>query len=153
MYFQRAEGAPEPLSVTLKRRVRFSETDSMGIVWYGRYPAYFEEGAEELGRVSGLSYENFQGAALRAPIAELHIDYLRPLGLDEEFTITASMHWHEGSRLNTEYRLTKQDGTLAASGYTVQLLTDAETGKVRIVSPELLEECRRRWKEGRLCKK
>jgi acyl-CoA thioester hydrolase len=68
--------------------------------------------------------------------------------LGEEFTITASLIWSEGARLNTEYKLIKHDNTTATTGYTVQMLTDGTTNEVCIASPELLERCRRRWKAG-----
>ncbi len=93
----------------------------MGIVWHGRYSIYFEEASAEIGRRCGLSYKDFYEAELRAPIGEFHIDYYKPLYLDEEFTIRGALYWHGGSRLNTEYQLLKQDGSIAASGYTVQL--------------------------------
>jgi acyl-CoA thioester hydrolase len=147
-YFKRREGTPEPIVVEVKRRVHFSEVDGMGIVWYGRYTAYIEEGAEEIGRHCGLSYQDFFKAKLRAPIVTFHIDFYKPLHLGEEFTIRAVLVWDEGSRLNTEYYLLQQDGSVTASGYTVQLLTDADSGEVVIVSPPLLEESRRRWKSG-----
>jgi len=44
------------------------------------------------------------------------VDYVRPLVLDEEFTISASLIWNEGARLNTEYELTKADGPLRRAG-------------------------------------
>jgi acyl-CoA thioester hydrolase len=147
-YFERVPGAPEPLVVNVARRVRFNEADPMGVVWHGRYPLFFEEAAEELGRRCGLSYRDFFEAGLRAPVVELHVDYFRPLFLDEEFTIKASLIWHEGSRLNTEFQLIKRDGTVASSAYMVQLFSDHLTGEARLVSPELLERCRRRWKAG-----
>src|SRR5665811_387893 len=102
-YFCREVNAPPPIGVAVKRRVGFNEVDPMGIVWYGRYAVYFEEGAAELGRRCGLSYADFFGAGLRAPIAQYHVDYLRPLVLDEEFAIQCSLIWNEGARLNTEY--------------------------------------------------
>jgi acyl-CoA thioester hydrolase len=148
VYFERVPGAPEPLVVEIKRRVRFNEADPMAIVWHGRYPLFFEESAEELGRRIGLSYKEYYEAGLRAPVIELHIDYFLPLFLDEEFTIRASLIWHEGSRLNTEYHLVKADGSIATSGYMVQLFTDHRTGEPYMVSPELLEKCRARWKAG-----
>jgi acyl-CoA thioester hydrolase len=147
-YFERVPGAPEPIVVEIRRRVRFNEADPMAIVWHGRYPLYFEEASEELGRRCGLSYPEFFEADLRAPFVEYHMDYFKPLFLDEEFTIRASLIWNEGSRLNTEFHLIKQDGSVATSGYTVQLFTDHRTGEPYMVSPKLLEECRRRWKAG-----
>ena len=147
-YFERAAGAPEPVVYEVKRRARFSEVDAMAIVWHGRYATFFEEASAELGRRVGLSYQDFYDAGLRAPILEFHIDYFQPLVLDEEFTVKASLIWHEGARVNTEYHLVKRDGSLAAGGYTVQLLVDAGTGEPYYVSPELLVRCRERWRAG-----
>jgi len=147
-YFPRIAGAPAPIVVEVPRRVRFNEADPMAIVWHGRYPLFFEEAAEELGRSCGLSYAAYFEAGLRAPIVELHIDYFQPLFLDEEFVIRASLIWNDGARLNTEFHVLKKDGSVATSGYMVQLFTDHRTGEPFIVSPDLLERCRRRWKAG-----
>ena len=147
-YFERIPGAPEPVVVELKHRVRFNEADPMAILWHGRYPLLFEAASEELGRRCGMSYPDFFQAGLRAPIVELHIDYYQPLFLDEEFTIRALLHWHDGARINTEFHLIKQDHSLATSAYTIQLFTDARTGEPCMVSPKMLEQCRARWKAG-----
>ena len=148
LYFERIEEAPGPVVVELKRQVRFSEVDALAIVWHGRYPSYFEEGSEELGRLCGLSYKDFYEAGLYAPIVKLHIDYFKPLRLAEEFTIRAALIWDTASRLNTEYHLVKDDGSIATSGYTIQVFTYASSGEVCIVSPELLRSCRERWEAG-----
>ena len=145
-YFQPGDGAPAPLVARLKRRVSFNEADVMGIAWYGRYPVYFEEGSAELGRHCDLSYKDFEEASLRAPIVQLHIDYHQPLRLDEEFTIVTSAIWSEGARLNTEFRLICENGSTAATAYTVQMLIDSVSGEPCLTSPELLERCRSRWK-------
>jgi acyl-CoA thioester hydrolase len=147
-YFETPPGAPEPIVVEVTRRIRFSDTDAMAIMWHGRYPLLFEEASEELGRRCGLSYEDFRTAGLYAPIVELHIDYCQSLFLDERITIRAALNWHDGARLNTDFRVTKEDGSLATCGYTIQLFTDAKTGLPCIVSPELLERCRSRWRAG-----
>jgi acyl-CoA thioester hydrolase len=147
-YFERVEGTPEPVSVSVKRRVNFSEADVMGIAWHGRYLIFFEDASAALGRRCGLSYLEFYEANLRAPIVQIHIDFFQPLLLDEEFTVTASLIWNEGARLNTEYSILKNDGSTAATGYTVQMFTDGASGEVLIASPELLEKCRKMWRSG-----
>ncbi|MFA5362110.1 MAG: acyl-CoA thioesterase [Candidatus Omnitrophota bacterium] len=149
-YFAPIPGAPAPVTVSLQRRVSFSEVDPMGIVWHGRYPQYFEEGFAALGRMCGFSYQDFYRAGLRAPIVQMHIDYFAPLVLDEEVIIEAGLLWSEGARIHIEYALYKENGTLAAAGYTVQMFTDAVRGVPLLVSPPLIEECRRRWKKGDL---
>ncbi len=147
-YFERAQGAPLPISFIVKRRVHFSEVDVMGIVWYGRYPLYFEEASGELGRRCGLSFQDFYQASLRAPIVQFHIDYHRPLRLDEEFTVRAIVPWCEGAKLFTEYEIRKTDGPLAATAYTVQMFIDSRSEELAIATPQLLEKMRQRWLKG-----
>lgn len=148
VYFEREAGAPDPLTWSVQRRVRFNEVDPMGIVWFGRYPLFLEEGAAELGRRCGLSYPDFIEEGLMAPVASCHVDYLVPLMLDEVFTIRASLVWNEGARLNTEYELIKADGATAARACTVQVFISASDRRVCMVSPPMLERCRARWKAG-----
>ena len=42
-YFEDEEGAPAPVGIQIRRRIRFSEVDALGIAWHGRYPVFFEE--------------------------------------------------------------------------------------------------------------
>lgn len=149
-YFKINQGEALPIKASVKRRAHFSEVDIMGIVWHGRYTQYFEEVSALLCKKSGMSYLDFYESSLRAPIVQLHIDYHNSIILDEEFIIEGSMIWTEGARINTEYRIIKSDGKIAATGYTVQMFTSALNGEVFLVSPELFERCRKRWKNGEL---
>jgi acyl-CoA thioester hydrolase len=128
--------------------VALSEVDVMGIVWYGRYPLYFEEASQELGRRCGLSYQDFYQANLRAPIVQFHVDYYQPLHLDEEFTVRTCAPWCEGAKLLTEYEIRKMDGTLVTCAYTVQMFIDSRTDEFYIATPDLLERMRKRWVTG-----
>lgn len=148
-YFEKNTGSPEAVTFSLKRRVSFNEVDIMGIVWYGRYAIYFEEALRELGRRCGLSYQDYFTAGLKAPIVAFHIDYQKPLFLDEEFTIKASLIWSEGAKINTEYEIIKADGSIATRGYTIQVLVDAQSsGEACLIVPELIERLRKRWLKG-----
>lgn len=148
-YFIIDKNDPKPLSVRIKRKVAFSEVDPLRIAWHGRYPIYFEEGYAALSRLAGFSFDDFFKAKVAAPIVQLHIDYFRPLFLDEEFFVEASLFWHEGARINIEYHLIRADGTLAASGYTVQMFVD-EKGSPFMVTPGFIEEARRKWRNGEI---
>ncbi len=147
-YFPSLPGVPAPIVAEIRRRVHFNEADPMAVMWHGRYPLLFEEASEALGRLCGLSYAEYFAAGLRGPIVSLHIDYYQSLYLDEEYTVRASLVWCEGARLNTEFHVLKDDGTLATSGFTVQLFTDHLTGEPCLVSPEILVRCRERWRSG-----
>lgn len=149
-YFERLDGSPEPLVARVPRRVAFSEADAMGIAWHGRYASFAEEAWAELGRRCGLGFRDFREANLMAPIVLFHLDYHRPLRLDEAFTVEAMWVWCEGARINTEYAMHTESGDLAASGYSVQMLIHADSGRPCLVEPPLLQRWRTRWKAGEL---
>jgi acyl-CoA thioester hydrolase len=146
-YFSLDPAAPKPLSVRLSHRVRFSEVDAMGVTWHGRYAQLFEQANEELGRSYGLGYADFYHERLQAPIVQLHVDYFAPTLLGEEVGIVGKLIWSEGARINIEYEIFKQNGVLAAAGYTVQMFVDA-SGAPLLATPPLLERCRKRWSAG-----
>lgn len=147
-YFKAAEGAPHPVKVRLQKCVNFNEADVMAIVWHGNYPRYFEEASAELGRKCGLSYHDYYRAKIQAPIVQLHVDYHQPLMLEENFEVEASYVWSEGARLHTEYAVYRADGSIAVTGYTVQMFIDAETKNPLLTTPSLVEKFRERWKKG-----
>jgi len=147
-YFEKDPNGPVPISVEVVRRVSFSEVDLMSIAWHGRYATFFEEASAELGRKNGMSYKAYYESTLLAPIAQLHIDYHRPLELDELFTVKASMVWSDAAKINIEYSILKENGLLACTGYTVQLFVSAKTLEVYWTIPDLFEKCRKRWLNG-----
>jgi acyl-CoA thioester hydrolase len=128
----------------------FREVDPMAIVWHGRYAELFEDASTELRRQCGLSYEEFLRANLRAPVVQLHVEYCRPLYLDETASVRASLFWTEAARLNIGYEVLNEEGRTAATGWTVQLFTDADSGAACLLSPAMLEQCRERWRNGGL---
>ncbi|MCK5676002.1 MAG: acyl-CoA thioesterase [Verrucomicrobia bacterium] len=149
-YFKREAGVPKPLVYSFQRRARFGEVDAMAVMWHGHYATLFEEASTELRRMSGLGYEDFFTAGVYAPIVQLHVDYFSSLLLDELFTVTATMLWTDAARINIEYTITKEDGTLAATGYTTQLFSSAKTGEPCFTLPPLLEKQQKRWRGGEL---
>ena len=147
-YFETEPNAPMPVSITITRRIRFSDVDALGIVWHGRYPALFEEAQTELGHKCGLTYAAYRKAGIAAPIAQIHIDYFHPLRLDDFCSITASLIWSEGARLNTEYCIQNSSQEIVCTGFTVQLFIDLDSGEPLFCTPELWENCRKRWQAG-----
>ena len=146
-YFPRRADAPPSVCLCVRRRVSFSDVDPMGILWHGRYANYFEQANEELGRRCGMSYTDFRAEGLRAPIVQFHVDYFASPVLGEEVAIRGRLIWDDGARLNTEYEIVKEDGTLAATGYSIQMFV-TEQGEPLYVSPPMLQRCRQRWLNG-----
>ncbi len=145
VYFPRAPGMPNPLTVTVAHRVQFHETDAMGVVWHGRYLQLFERAATELRRRFGMGYAELRAARLEAPVVQAHVDYHSPLRLDEVAQVTARLVWNDAARLDIEYELAGSDGRRLATGFTVQMFVDAVAQEPCLCSPELLSQCRARW--------
>ena len=70
-----------------KLRVRYSETDKMGVVYHGNYIQYFEVGRVEYMRNIGVIYAELEKQGIGMPVVNINIDYLLPAPYDEELTI------------------------------------------------------------------
>jgi acyl-CoA thioester hydrolase len=149
-YFKLEEGAPLPIEVSVKCRAMFSQVDAMGVVWYGRYVEFFERASLALGERCGFSYTELVEQKLMSPIVQCHIDYIRPILLDMEFNVRASLQWSDSASLKVQYELTDDEAVVLATGYTVQLFVDAISKEHLLVSPDAVLAFRERWKNGEI---
>lgn len=147
-YFEPRPGDPAPLKIRVCRRVLFSDADPMGVLWHGRFPAFFEAAAAELHRACGLGYLDFQKAGIQAPIVQLHIDYIAPAYLEEVVTVEAALHWNDAARIDTEYTILRADSHPVARGFTVQLFTSAPSGAPLFITPAFVDASRQAWLGG-----
>ena len=67
------------LTETIDINIRFSEVDSMDVVWHGSYPLYFEDAREAFGKKYGLGYMDIFKNGYFAPLVELNFQYKKPL--------------------------------------------------------------------------
>lgn len=148
-YFTHQKGDPPPLRVVVPRRVRFEETDPLGIVWHGHYPSYFEDGRVALGEKYGMGYMDFYEHGIITPIKKMHIDYQRPLKLMEHFTIEAILHWSDALRIDYEFVIRDKENMIATTGYTVQVALDSDNNLL-LVPPSFVKKFRDKWKTGEL---
>ena len=149
-YFPRDPSAPAPLTATATHRLMFSEVDMMTVAWNGNYLKFFELAHTELFNRLGLTFDAYKAANLAAPIVQLHVDYFTPLFLNELFTVQASLVWSDGARLNVEYKITHADGTIAATGYTVQMFVDIAARAPLMIVPDLYAALLKNWRAGSL---
>ncbi len=147
-YFESIPGAPPPVKSFVSYRITIGEVDALGIVWHGNYPILFEKAATELGYKCGLTYAAYRDASIGAPLARLHVDYRSPLYLDDVVEVGAFLYWNEGARLNTEYVIRNSRGEVACTAYSVQLFVDLATREPLFCSPDLWENCKKRWLAG-----
>lgn len=146
-YFPKAHETVAPLRHSVPRRVRFEEVDALGIVWHGRYASYFEDARAAMGKKFGIGYLDFYARKILTPIKVLHVDYHFPLTFDEPFTVEAVLHWTEAARLNVEYVIRNHKEKITTTGYTVQLMLNAD-GEIFMLPPLFYREFLDQWKRG-----
>ncbi len=140
-------GSQEPSLITTTRTtVRFSEVDSMQVVWHGEYVRYFEDGREAFGReYPGLGYLDFYANGYTAPIVDLQLQYVSPLTVNDVAIIETRYIETVAAKLCFEYIIRKEsDGTLVARGSSVQVFVDS-SGEMALNNPQFYEEWKKRW--------
>lgn len=124
-----------PKPVTTQVRVRYAETDQMGIVYYANYLVWFELGRVELLRSLGLAYSKLEvdhGCIL--PVIEVKCKYRSPAKYDDEILIESWPSLVRGSVIRFAYRILRKahdggENTLLAEGETVHVVCDDQLNK------------------------
>jgi len=91
---------------TQKIRSRYSETDKMGYVYYGRYLEYFEEARTEMVRQLGFPYSEMEQRGVMLPVVEASLSYRSPIFYDEVMNVEVAVFEPPMVRLVTWYRVT-----------------------------------------------
>jgi acyl-CoA thioester hydrolase len=129
------------MPVTTQVRVRYAETDQMGIVYYANYLVWFELGRVELLRSLGLAYSNLEKEhSLILPVVDAHCRYREPARYDDEILIETSPALLRGSVLKFAYRILRkaaegEEHTLLAEGETVHVVCDGQLQRQPLPEP------------------
>ena len=101
-------------------RVRYAETDAMGVVYYANYLVWFEIGRADLLRQTGWSYREMEADGVSLPVIEAHCEYKQPARYDDELEVKTTGRIVSPVRLRFDYNVVRSaDGANLASGYTV----------------------------------
>ena len=123
-------------------RVRFGETDLMGIVHHGSYVHYMEVARIEWLRRRGVTYADWAAHGVHLPVIELTLKYRAPARFDEEIDVHVSLVEVGAASVRYDYRLLRAaDGTLLTEGSTRLACIDAQMS-LRRISPEVVEVLR-----------
>ncbi|NQY68324.1 MAG: acyl-CoA thioesterase [Flavobacteriales bacterium] len=91
-------------------RVRYSETDKMGYVYYGNYAQYFEVGRVEALRNLGLPYKELEESGILMPVVSFNIKYLKPAFYDDVLIITTRIVKMPSVKIHFEYETRNEKG-------------------------------------------
>ncbi len=135
------------LSYETQIKVRFSEVDSMGIVWHGSYVKYLEDGREAFGKKYGISYMDvFNKHGFMIPMVKLDIDYKKQLFYEDEIIIKTTLIDSLAAKICFEYEIRrKSDNELILSAQTVQIFMN-KNRELELNIPAFFNE----WKKKNL---
>lgn len=102
--------------------IRFSEVDSMAIVWHGNYVKYLEEGRESFGKKFGISYLDIYANNIMAPVVNMDIKFKRQVKYDETIIVETEYIDQQAAKLTFNYRIfRKKNNELVATASTTQV--------------------------------
>lgn len=120
-------------------RVRYSETDRMGYVYYGNYPQYYEVGRVETMRKFGAPYKMLEDSGILLPVANMNIDYIKPAYYDEELIVKTVIPNMPGVKFPFEYEIFNKNQEMINKGSTILVFVDRDTMKPCRI-PDFLKE-------------
>ena len=126
-------------------KVRFSEIDSMQIVWHGEYVRYFEDGREAFGKQYGLGYMDIYGEGFMVPIVDLTCQFKQSLSFGEEAIIETRYIACDAAKIKFEYVIYRStDNKVVATGSTIQVFLNLNK-ELELVNPSFYMEWKKKW--------
>lgn len=133
------------LAVTIPFGIRFSEVDSMNIVWHGSYPLYFEDAREAFGKKYDLGYMRMFKMGVYAPLVDLRFQYRKAMTYEMNPEIKITYRPTDAAKIIFDYEIRdRKDGSLLATGYSVQVFLD-ENYNLLLFNPPFYEEWKKKW--------
>ena len=110
-------------------RVRYGETDQMGVVYHGNYAQYLEMGRVEWLRALGISYRSMEENGIMLPVISLQLEYKKSAYYDDLLTVETSLVKTPAVKIEFDYQIFNEKQELLVKGNTVLAFMDMETGR------------------------
>lgn len=123
----------------LKVRVRYAETDQMGMVYHGNYAQYFELGRVEWLRNLGVSYKLMEEAGVMLPVVALSMNYKKPARYDDELRVLTIYKNQTSVKIEFDYEIYNEKNELLTTGNSVLVFVDMKTGRPTL-PPDYIKE-------------
>ncbi|WDF68493.1 acyl-CoA thioesterase [Sphingobacterium oryzagri] len=118
------------LTETTRIPVRFSEVDSLGIVWHGHYILYFEQGREAFGKAYGIDYLSIKSQGYTTPIVNSMCEHKLPLRYGDHARIETSYVDTPAAKMVFRFKIFNDADQLVCQGETVQVFLDQDDNLV-----------------------
>ena len=134
------------LSATKEIEVRFSEVDSMGILWHGSYVKCLEDGREAFGKKYTLGYMDTLREGFFVPLTQLNMDFKKPLVYEEKAIVRTTFVPTDAAKILYKYEIRNaKDNALILRANSEQVFLDKEYQLVWN-TPDFYAEWKKKWK-------
>ena len=120
-------------------RVRYSETDQMGVVYHGNYMPYFEIGRVEWLRNKGISYKELEESGIALPIVSITINYKKPARYDDLIIVTTNFKSQSNVKVEFDCEIRNELGDLLTTAHFILVFVDIKLGKAIAPPPHICE--------------
>jgi len=135
------------LKHTTEVPIRFSEVDSLRIVWHGHYVKYLEEGREAFGRTYELGYPDVEKAGYATPIVKVDIDYKRQLRYGDIAIVETTYIDSDAAKLIFDYVIRKKStNEIVATARTIQVFLFLDSRELSLNIPAFMEDWKKKYK-------
>ncbi|PZR19512.1 MAG: thioesterase [Flavobacterium psychrophilum] len=110
-------------------RVRYAETDQMGVVYHGNYAQYFEMGRVEWLRNLGVSYKSMEEDGIMLPVVNLTMNYKKPARYDDLLTVRTIFKEQISVKIEFDYEILNETGELLTTGNSMLVFVNMKTGR------------------------
>ncbi|MFT5761905.1 MAG: acyl-CoA thioester hydrolase [Polaribacter sp.] len=121
-------------------RVRYGETDQMGVVYHGNYAQFFEIGRIDWLRSFGISYKNMEENNVMLPVVTLQCNFKKSAEFDDEITVKTTLKKIPTVKIEFEYEIFNQKNELLTTGYTMLAFINMKTKKPMRCPDYILEK-------------
>ncbi|SFS56905.1 acyl-CoA thioester hydrolase [Zhouia amylolytica] len=121
-------------------RVRYAETDQMGVVYHGNYAQYLELGRVEWLRNLGVSYRSMEESGIMLPVISLQMSYKKSAKYDDLLTIKTRLKKTPSVKIEFDYEIWNEKEELLLEGNTVLAFINMETNRPTRCPDYILEQ-------------
>ena len=121
-------------------RVRYGETDQMGIVYNANYATYFEVARTEWLRSLGITYKEIEDSGIILPVISLSFQFIKPAKYDDVLTVTVKLKKRPMVKIDFDYEIINQNKEKISTGNSVLAFLDSTTKQPKKCPDYILEK-------------
>ncbi len=123
----------------IETRVRYAETDKMGVVYHANYLIYLEIARVEWLRNQGINYKDLEDIGVALPVVNINIDYKKSAIYDELLKIKTSLIYYKGLKVIFDSKIYNQDEKLLTEAQVTLVFVNIKNGKPIIPPHNIIE--------------